>query len=130
MPIYSQYIDSIDGQTREKIEFSGSKMRDFTVIKRPNLREVKLKYDHTKDKQFYMRVDNEYPIEIILGDNTYCRMKTEEVFIGKTGEPIVEGTIFGWVIHGGELSGSSCMYIKVVSDYEKLDVLGVEDRGE
>ena len=33
----------------------------------------------------------------------------------------------------GELSGSSCMYTKVVSDYEKLyslDVLGVEDRGE
>ena len=34
-----------------------------------------------------MRVDNEYPIQIILGDNTYCRMKTEEVFIGKPGEP-------------------------------------------
>ena len=80
-----------------------------------------------------MRVDNEYPIEIILGDNTYCRIKTEEVFIGKPGEPIVEGTTFGWVIHGGELSGNSCMYTKVVSDYEKLyslDVLGVEDRGE
>ena len=108
-------------------------MRDFTVIKRPNLSELKLKYDHTKDKQFYMRVDNEYPIEIILGDNTYCRIKTEEVFIGKPGEPIVEGTTFGWVIHGGELSGNSCMYTKVVSDYEKLyslDVLGVEDRGE
>ena len=73
------------------------------------------------------------PIEIILGDNTYCRIKTEEVFIGKPGEPIVEGTTFGWVIHGGELSGNSCMYTKVVSDYEKLyslDVLGVEDRGE
>ena len=95
--------------------------------------ELKLKYDHTKDKQLYMRVDNEYPIEIILGDNTYCRIKTEEVFIGKPGEPIVEGTTFGWVIHGGELSGNSCMYTKVVSDYEKLyslDVLGVEDRGE
>ena len=80
-----------------------------------------------------MRVDNEYPIEIILGDNTYCRMKTEEVFIGKPCEPIVEGTTFGRVIHGRELSGNSCMYTKVVSDYEKLhslDVLGVADRGE
>ena len=44
-------------------------MRYFTVIKRPSLSELKLKYEHTKDKQFYMRVDNEYPIEIILGDN-------------------------------------------------------------
>ena len=36
-------------------------------------------------------------------------------------------------MHGGELSGNSCIYTKVVSDYEKiysLYVLGVEDRGE
>ena len=92
-------------------------MRDFTVIKRPNLSELKLKYEHTKDKQFYMRVDNEYPIEIIPGDNTYCRMRIEEGLIGKPGEPTVEGTTFGWVMHGGELSGNCCMYTKVVSDY-------------
>ena len=54
-------------------------MRDFTVIKRPNLNKLKLKYEHTKDKQFQMSVDNEYPIEIILGDNVYCRIRTEEV---------------------------------------------------
>ena len=80
-----------------------------------------------------MRVDNEYSIQIILGDNAYCRIRTEEVFIGKPGEPIVESTTFDWVIHGGKLSGNSWMYTKVVSDYEKLyslDVLGVEDRGE
>ena len=133
MPIYNLYIDSIDGQTRKQIRVSRLKMGDFTVIKRPDLSELKLKHDHTKDKQFYMRVDSEYPIEIILGDNTYYRMKTEELFIGKPGKPIAEGTTFGWVIHGGELSGSSCMYTKVVSDYEKLyslDVLKVEDRGE
>ena len=60
-------------------------------------------------------------------------MKTEEVSVGKPGEPIVEGTTFVWVIHGGKLSGNSCMYTKVVSDFEKLyslDVLGIEDRGE
>ena len=108
-------------------------MRDFIVIKRPSLSELKFKYEHTKDKQCNMTVDNEYAIEKILGDNTYCRMRTEEVFISKPGEPIVEGTTFGWVIHGGELSGDSCMHTNIVSDCEKLyslDVLGVEDRGE
>ena len=65
MPIYNLCIDSTDGQRSEKIEVSGSKMRDFTVIKRPNLSELKLKYEHTKDKQFYIKVDNEYPPGIL-----------------------------------------------------------------
>ena len=64
-------------------------------------------------------------LSIILGDNAYCRIRTEDVFISKPGEPIVEGTTFGWVIHGGELSGTSYMYTKVVSDYEKLYSLDV-----
>ena len=57
------------------------------------------------------------------------------MFKGKPGEPLVEETMFGWVVHGGDEygSGSTCMYLREVSDYEKLyslDVLGVEDRGE
>ena len=53
---------------------------------------------------------------------------------GRPEDPIVEGTTFGWVIHGGvEYANNKCMYIKETCDYEKLyslDVLGVEDRGE
>ena len=57
------------------------------------------------------------------------------MFKGKPGEPLVEETTFGWVVHGGDEygSGSTCMYVREVSDYEKLcslDVLGVKDRGE
>ena len=51
-------------------------------------------------------------------------MRTQEVFIGKPGEPIVEGTTFGWM--------GSFLVTVAVSDYEKLyslDVLEVEDRG-
>ena len=42
------------------------------------------------------------------------------MYKGDSEDPIVEGTTFGWVVHGGR-------------DYEQLyllDVLGVEDRGE
>ena len=50
-------------------------------------------------------------------------------------DPIVEGTRFGWIIHGGEEYGDDkCMFAKETSfDYERLfslDVLGVEDRGQ
>lgn len=70
---------------------------------------------------------------MILGDSTYCRIKTEELYKGKPGEPIVEGTTFGWVIHGGDYQTEGCLFAREVSDYEQLyslDVLGVENRGE
>lgn len=57
------------------------------------------------------------------------------MFKGNPGEPLVEETTFGWVVHGGDeyTSDGVCMYLREVNDYEKLyslDVLGVEDRGE
>ena len=52
---------------------------------------------------------------------------------GKKGEPITEGTAFGYVIHGGERTSETCLYVKEHKDFERLyslDGLGVEDRGE
>ena len=68
---------------------------------------------------------------MILGDSTYCRIKTEDVFNGKPGEAIVERTTFGWIIHGGDRVTDRCLFTKETSDYERLsslDALGVEDR--
>ena len=45
----------------------------------------------------------------------------------------MEGTTFGWVIHGGNDSNSQSFFSRDTSDYEQLynlDVLGVRDRGE
>ena len=134
MPIFDVTIDSVDGQAREKVEITGSKLADFTTIRRPTLAELKAKYQHVEGKLFYRTASEEYPIHIILGDATYCTIKTEEVYKGQPEDPIVEGTTFGWVVHGGkEYSDSKCMYVRETSDYERLyslDVLGVEDRGE
>ena len=82
-----------------------------------------------------MTSTGEHQIHLILGDGVYSRIRTERVFKGYPGEPLVEETTFGWVVHEGDEygSGSSCMYLREVNDYEKLyslDVLGVEDRGE
>jgi hypothetical protein len=73
-------------------------------------------------------------MHVILGDSTYCRIKTEEVFKGEAGDAIVEGTTFGWTIHGGEFpSDEWCWFSRELQDSQQLyslDVLGVEDRGE
>ena len=70
---------------------------------------------------------------MILGDGTCCLIKTEDVFKGKPGEPIVEGTTFGWVIHGGGHVTDVCLFTREISDYEwlcSLHILGIEDWGE
>ena len=74
-----------------------------------------------------------HTIHIILGDKTFCRIKTESVFKGEKDEPIVEGASFGWVIHGGDYPNINCLFTRESSEYERLyslDVLGVEDRRE
>ncbi|XP_028411676.1 uncharacterized protein LOC114534432 [Dendronephthya gigantea] len=98
------------------------------------MNELKKKYTHMQDKGFYMTSDGEHPIHIILGDGTYSRIRTEKVYKGNPGDPLVEETTFGWVVHGGEnYSSDACMCTREVNDYEQLyslDVLGVEDCGE
>ena len=134
MPIYQTTIHSLDGKEHEQIELTGSKLSDFTTVRRPDMNELKMKYTHTQDKRFYKTAKGDYPIHIIIGDGTYSGIRTENVYKGNPGDPIVKETSFGWVIHGGDdYSSDACMFAREVNDYEQLyslDVLGVEDRGE
>ena len=133
MPIFNVIIESLDDKAKEDIEVTGLEMKDLTTIKRPDLRKLKKRFDHTKDKEFYLTETGNHTIHIILGDKTFCKIKTESVFKGEKDEPIVEGTTFGWVIHGGDYPNINCLFTRESSEYERLyslDVLGVEDRGE
>ena len=134
LPIFSIAIDSLDGKTRERIEVNGSKMSDLTTIRRPNMNGIKLKFEHARDKKLYLKPGDEYPIDIILGDSNFSKIKTEQIHKEKPGERILGGTTFGWVNHGSDFCISDqFMFVREVNDYEglySLDVLGVEDRGE
>ena len=68
-----------DDEVSEKIEINGSKLADFTIIKRPTLMELKVKYEHLRGKMFYRTSSEEYPNHLILGDSTYCKIRTERV---------------------------------------------------
>ena len=85
-----------------EIEFTGSKLAEFTTVRRPDMNKLKLKYTQTKNKRFNMTATGECQIHLILGDTTYSRIRTEKVFKGKPGEPLVEETAFGWVVHGDD----------------------------
>ena len=133
LPVYKVTLNSVNKKESEEIEVTGVNLKDFTTITRPNLKELKTKFEHTKDKVYYMTSSGKYAIHLILGDKFYSKIKTKDIFKGKPEEPIVEGTTFGWVIHGGDFPDNQCMFTRETSDYERLyslDVLGVEDRGE
>ena len=127
-------ISSVDGEVSEHIEITGAQVQDFTTVKRPTFSELKEKYEHIRRKTFYRSESEEYPIHVILGDPTFCKIRTDQVYKGKPEDPIVEGTTFGWIVHGGqEYADARCMFVSERSDYEQLyslDVLGIEDRGE
>jgi hypothetical protein len=129
MPIFQTSITSLDGKVHEEIELTGSRLQDFTTVKRPDMNELKMKYTHTQDKRFHMTAKGGTSIHLILGDGTYSKIRTEKVYKGNPGDPLVEETTFGWVIHGGEdYSSDACMFTREVYDYEQLyslDVLGV-----
>ena len=134
MPIFNVTVESVDGKESKRVELTGTKMVDFTTVRQPTIAEVKEKYPHVREKIFYRTANEEYPIHMILGDAFYCQIKTEDIIKGETDDPIVEGTTFGWVVHGGkEYSDGRCMFTRETNDYERLyslDVLGIEDRGE
>ena len=95
MPIFDTSIVSLDGKACEEIELTGSRLADFTTVRRPDMNQLKLKYSHTQDNRFYMTSGGEYQIHVILGDSMYSRIRTEKVFKGNPGEPLVEETTFG-----------------------------------
>ena len=134
MPVFKVEMQSIDGKERQSIELTGSHLEDFTTIQRPTIAELKEKYPHVQGKMFYKTTTERYPIHVILGDAVYCQIKTESVLKGEADDPIVEGTTFGWVVHGGKKYADGRSYFtRECNDYERLyslDVLGVEDRGE
>ena len=107
--MYDITISSHDGKAKEKLEVTGSKNADFSPVKRPKMNELKLKYEHIRDKQFHLGVGDEYTIHLILEDNTFNRIETEGVIKGVKGDPVVKGTIFGYIIHGGDQGNGTCM---------------------
>ena len=50
MPIFNLSIESLDGKASEKIQVTGTKLRDFTTVRRPDIDKLKEQYEHTKDK--------------------------------------------------------------------------------
>ena len=76
LPIFNLLIELLDGKESEKIQLTGTKLRDFTTVRRPDINKLKEQYE-----QYQRQIGDVYPIHVILGDSTYCPIRTEEVYI-------------------------------------------------
>ena len=109
MPIFNLLIESLDGKESEKVQVTGTKLRDFTTVRRPDINKLKEQCDwrrvsYTRDlrRQYLLSNKNRRSIHL------------------QSEEPIVEGTTFGWVIHGENDSDSQSFFSRETSDYERL----------
>ena len=84
MPIFDTHIKSLDGESCEEVEFTGSKLADFTTVRRPDMNQ-----QNQQDKRFYMTSTGEHQVQLVLGHVIYSKIKTERVFKGHPGEPLV-----------------------------------------
>ena len=50
MPIFHLSIESLNGKASEKIQVTGTKLRDFTAVRRPDIHKLNKHYEHTKDE--------------------------------------------------------------------------------
>ena len=89
LPVYKVNLSSVNNKEFEEIEVTGANLKDFTTITRPNLKELQTRFEHTKDKVYYMTSSGKYKIHHILGDKFYSKIKTKDILKGKSEEPIV-----------------------------------------
>lgn len=74
MLIFKVRSHSLDDPTSEQIENNGNELANFTTTRRPTIGKLKSKYEHARDKLFYTTRNKEYPVHVILGDQTYCKI--------------------------------------------------------
>ena len=96
---------------------TGANLKDFTTVTRQNLKELKTKFEHTKNKVYYTSSSGKYTIHLIPGDQFYSKIKSKDILKRKPDEPIVEGTTFSLVINGGNFPVNQHMFTRETSDY-------------
>ena len=52
LPLYQVTLKSLNGREQEKVEITGSSMADFTVVKRPKVKELKARINMPKTRNF------------------------------------------------------------------------------
>ena len=92
-------------------------MPKFPTVKWSYMSRFKFKYGHAQVKILCSKPGDKYRIDVILGDSTYCKIKTEEIHKGKPGDPIVVGTTFSWVTHEcNDHVTDQAMFVREVND--------------
>ena len=136
MQVYEVRMQSLSGDFDLDVNVTKIEKRELLSLENPHYKDVLEKHSHLRG----VRMDDDYdkkellPIHLILGANDYAKIRTSEnLRVGRSGQPVAEHTKFGWSIMspGTEQEVSlGCLAVNSVTDYDNLcslDVLGLAD---
>ncbi len=129
-------MQSLSGDFDLDVNVTKIEKKELLSLENPYYKDVLEKHSHLRG----VRIDDDYdkkellPIHLILGANDCAKIRTSEnLRVGRSGEPVAEHTKFGWSIMspGTEQEVSlGCLAVNSVTDYNNLcslDVLGLAD---
>ncbi len=117
-------IEVKDMKGRLKFETKVSTLSKQTSVKNVKHQNLKEKYKHLENLEFSdISSDRELEIDVIIGLEDLCKLKTGNMTWGNAGDPVAEETTLSWTLMGPKNTsenetGSSTMLLTI--DQENL----------
>ena len=99
IPIYGVAMNAVDGRAAENI--AGTKMSDFTTIKRPTFKEFKEKFPHIEERPIIVQRVTNILFILYLGMLRTTRYGLKRCLRENPEIQWSWGTTFGVVVQGG-----------------------------
>ena len=94
-------IEVKDMKGRLKFETEVSTLSKLTSVKNVKPQILKEKFNHLKNLEFSdISSDKELEIDVIIGLEDLCKLKTGNMKWGNAGDPVAEETTLGWTLMG------------------------------
>jgi hypothetical protein len=136
MQVYAIKMDYLSDDFNVEVNLTKIEKKELLFLENPHYKEIIQNHSHLRGVHMDDDDDDKdlLPVHILLGANDYANIRTSEnLRVGRIGEPVAEHTKFGWSIMspGADQETSlGCLAVNSIADYDNLcllDVLGLAD---
>ena len=138
MQVYAIKMDSLSDDFNVEVNLMKIEKEELLFLENPHYKEIIRIHSHLQGVHMDDDDDDDdkdlLPVHILLGANDYAKIRTSEnLRVGRIGEPVAEHTKFGWSIMSpgaDQKTFLGCLAVNSIADYDNLcslDVLGLAD---
>ncbi|CAB4034757.1 Tumor necrosis factor receptor superfamily member 19 [Paramuricea clavata] len=132
MQVYAIKMDSLSDDFNVEVNLTKIEKKELLFLENPHYKEIIRNHSHLRGVDMDDDDDKDIlPVYILLGANDYAKVRTSEnLRVGRIGEPVAEHTKFGWSIMspGAEQETSlGCLAVNSIADYDNLCSLDMLD---